>query len=230
MFEIEVAGRRARLEELFEGFEDHDRLGLVMTRPCGALGASALITATVTAFYDIQRERGPDFFIYPDYFLFHVGRPLGDHSWLDVWPRRKEVVVGEDPQQILEALDDRGITRLVVEDGAPGEPALEPEALASARARVVSCLAYSASGRVERADVRVASNPVAEGYVKTVLEHSNEVAPDVRSEIELARRELVEDGVPVETYRRIDLDEALALAARFDPRPGELIYQRVPRK
>ena len=45
MFEIEVAGRRARLEELFEGFEDHDRLGLVMTRPCGALGASALITA-----------------------------------------------------------------------------------------------------------------------------------------------------------------------------------------
>ena len=210
MFGIEVAGRRARLEELFEGFEDHDRLGLVMTRPCGALGASALITATVTAFYDIQRERGPDFFIYPDYFLFHVGRSLGDHSWLDVWPRRKEVVVGEDPQQILEALDDRGITRLVVEDGVPGEPALEPEALASARARVVSCLAYSASGRVERADVRVASNPVAEGYVKTVLEQSNEVAPDVRSEIELARRELMEDGVPVETYRRIDLDEALS--------------------
>ena len=75
----------------------------------------------------------------------------------------------------------------------------------------MSCLAYSAAGRVERADVRVASNPVAEGYVETVLERSNEVAPDVRSEIELARRELVEDGVPVETYRRIDLDEALAL-------------------
>jgi hypothetical protein len=27
----------------------------------------------------------------------------------------------------------------------------------------------------------------------------------------LARRELVEDGVPVETYRRIGLDEALLL-------------------
>ena len=86
------------MEELFEDFGEHDRLGLVMRRPCGAVGASALISATVTAFYDLQRGRGPDFFIYPDYYLFHVGRPLGDHARLDVWPRRKEVVVREQPQ------------------------------------------------------------------------------------------------------------------------------------
>ena len=236
-FAIEAAGRRARLEELLEGFAEQDRLGLVMSRPCGAVGASALITATITAFYDIQRARGPDFFIYPDYFLFHVGRPLGDHGQLDVWPSRKEVVVGEQPQQILEAIDDRGITRLLVEDGAPREPALEPETLASARARIATCLAYSASGRVEHADVRIASNPVSEGYVRQVLDpeariaklraqsgngkpaeaiaaRAGEVEPDVRREIRLARRDLLEDGVPVETYRRIDLDEALSLLAR----------------
>jgi hypothetical protein len=211
MFGIEVAGRRARLEDLLEGFEEQDRLGLVMSRPCGAVGASALITATITAFYDIQRSRGPDFFVYPDYYLFHVGRPLGDHGQLDVWPRRKEVVVESEPEQILEAIDDRAITRLVVEDGEPGEAPLDKEALASARARIVTCLAYSASGRVDAEDVRIASNPVTEGYVKDVLECSTEVAADARSEIELARRELSEDGVPVETYRRIDLDEALAL-------------------
>ena len=125
MFGIEVAGRRARLEELFEGFEEQDRLGLVMSRPCGAVGASALISAAITSFYDIQRSRGPDFFVYPDYYLFHVARPLGDHGQLDVWPRRKEVVVASEPQQILEAINDRAITRLVVEDGAPVEPALE---------------------------------------------------------------------------------------------------------
>jgi hypothetical protein len=180
MFEIEVAGRRAALEELFEGFEERDRLGLVMSRPCGALGASALISATVTAFYDIQRSRGPDFFIYPDYYLFHVGRPLGNHSRLDIWPRRKEVVVGQEPRQA--------------------------ETLASVRARVVSCLAYSASGRVADADVRIAGNPVVEGYVETVLERSNQTGWR-------EREGLVEDGVPVETYRRIDLDEALALLA-----------------
>jgi len=207
-----------------------------MSRPCGAVGASALLCATITAFYDIQRSRGPDFFIYPDYYLFHVGRPLGDHARLDVWPRRKEVVVSDEPQQILEAIDDRAITRLWVEDGAPGEPALEEETLASARERIVSCLAYSATGRVARPDVRIAANPVAEGYVEAVLEpearmerlraegghearveaialRAGEVAPGVRRKIRLARRELLEDGVPVETYRRIELDGALALLA-----------------
>ena len=235
-FAIDVAGRRAALEELFEDFVEHDRLGLVMRRPCGAVGASALISATVTAFYDLQRGRGPDFFIYPDYYLFHVGRPLGDHARLDVWPRRKEVVVGERPQEILEAIDDRAITRLLVEDGPPGTPALEEETLASARARISTCLAYSPRGRVKDADVRIASNPVTEGYVEAILEpeerlaklragrgngalaeaieaRAGEVAPDVRREIKLARRELIEGGVPVETYRRIDLDEALALLA-----------------
>jgi hypothetical protein len=235
-FAIELACRRAALEELFEGFGELDRLGLVMRRPCGAVGASALISATVTAFYDVQRARGPDFFIYPDYYLFHVGRPLGDHAQLDVWPRRKEVVVGEQPQEILEAIDDRAITRLVVEDGPPRAPVLEQETLASARARITTCLAYSPRGRVEDADVRIASNPVTEGYVEAILEpearlaklraepgtgaqaeaiaaRADEVAPEVRREIKLARRELVEDGVPVETYRRIDLNEALALLA-----------------
>jgi len=235
-FVIEVAGRRVGLEELFEGFGEHDRLGVVMRRPCGAVGASALISASVTAFYDVQRARGQDFFIYPDYYLFHVGRPLGDHARLDVWPRRKEVVVGEQPQEILEAIDDRAITRLLVEDGAPREPVFERETLASARARIATCLAYSPSGRVDPADVQIASNPVTEGYVEAILEpeermaklraedgngaraeaiavRAGEVAPEVRREIKLARRELVEDGVPVETYRRIDLEEALALLA-----------------
>lgn len=206
MFEIEVAGRSARLEELFEGFGEHDRLGLVMSRPCGAVGASALISATITAFYDIQRARGPDFFVYPDYYLFHVGRPLGNHSRLDIWPPRKEVVVGEEPQQILEAIADRAITRLLVEDGACAEAALEAETLASVRARVVSCLAYSASGRAADADVRIAGNPVVEGYVETVLERSNETGLRKGDE-------LVEDGVPVETYRRIELKEALKMLA-----------------
>ena len=205
MFEIGVAGRPARVDELFEGFGEHDRLGLVVRRPCGAVGASGLITASVTAFYDIQRERGPDFFIYPDYYLFHVGGRLGDHRRLDIWPPRKEVVVEADPQRILEALVDHGITRLVVEDAPAAEARLEAETVASARARIASCLAYSASGRVEDADVRIATNSVTEGYVEDIL------AAEPQPEIGGARRTLSEDGVPVETYRRIDLDEALAL-------------------
>jgi hypothetical protein len=220
-FEITVGGREVRLVDLFDGFGEHDRLGLVIRRPCGGVGASALITATITAFYDIHRARGPDFFIYPDYFLFHVGRPLGDHARLDIWPSRKEVVVPEDPERVLEAINDRAITRLVVEDGEPGEPAFEPEALASARARIATCLVYSASGRVRDADVRIASNPVSEGYVGAVLDPEarlGEVAPEERRRIKRAREDLVEGEVPVETYRRIALDEALGLLA---PKPAQ---------
>jgi hypothetical protein len=204
LFEITVDDREVGLVDLFEGFGEHDRLGVVVRRPCGAVGASALITATITAFYDLQRARSSDFFIYPDYYLFHVGGPLGDHRRLDIWPPRKEVIVQDDPTELLGAINDRAITRLVVEDGEPGDPELERDALATARARIATCLAYSASGRVRDADVRIASNPVSEGYVDGVLE---------RAGITLARNDLIEGGVPVETYRRIGLDEALGLLA-----------------
>jgi hypothetical protein len=230
-FEIEVGGVPTPLEQVFEGFNEQDRLGVVLTRPCGAVGASALITATITAFYDIQRARGPDFFVYPDYYLFHVGRPLGDHGRLDIWPPHKEVVVPAGPDRVLEAVNDRAVTRLVVEDGAMGEPASEPGALASARARIESCLAYSPSGRVEDADVRIAGNAVTEGYVEAILDpeariarlrtegheeradaiaaRAAEVDRASRQRVLAGRRGLAENGVPVETYRRIGLDEAL---------------------
>jgi hypothetical protein len=55
-FEVRVHGRPARLEDLFEAFGEQDRLGVVMSRPCGAVGASALIAATITAFYDLFRS------------------------------------------------------------------------------------------------------------------------------------------------------------------------------
>ena len=124
----------------------------------------------------------------------------------------------------------------MVEDGPPGEPELEEEAVASARGRIVSCLAYSPGGRVADADVRIESNPVTEGYVEAILDpetrlsrlrseggsealvaaierRAGEVGPDVRRRIAARRAELVENGPVVETYRRLELDEALARLA-----------------
>ena len=234
-FEIEVAGRTGTLEDLFEGFEEQDRLGVVVRGPCGAVGASALICATITAFYDIQRARGGEFFVYPDYFLFHAGGPHGDHAQLDVFPRRKEVVVADEPLALLEVINDRAITRLVVEDGAPAERELDRGELASARGRIASCVAYSPSGRVRDGDVRIAGNDITEGYVEAVLDpesridrlragdeedgaradaiavRAGEVPRRERAEVASRRAELVEEGRPVESYRRIGIDEALAL-------------------
>jgi hypothetical protein len=234
-FDISVGARPATLADVFESFSEEDRLGVVVRRPCGAVGASTLICATITAFYDIQRARSSDFFVYPEYYLFHVGGPHGDHARLDVFPRRKEPVVPEDPEAVIEALNERAITRLVVEDGEPRESELDRAELASARGRLVSCVAYSPSGRVRDADVRIAGNDVTEGYVEAVLDpetcmeqlrggdegervlaetiarRAGEVPPEARAALAATRVKLIEDGRPVESYRRIEVDEALVL-------------------
>ena len=42
---------------------------------------------------------------------------------------------------------------------------------------------------------------------------AGETTPDERERLRATRAALVEEGVPVETYRRVRLDEALALLA-----------------
>jgi hypothetical protein len=210
-FSIRIDGRPVGFDAVFPRFSEHDRLGVVVRTPCGAVGASVLILASITAFYDIQRSRSEDFFIYPDYFLFHVGRRLGDHRRLDIWPPHKELVVEDDPEELLRAINDRGVTRLLVEDRTPHLPDLERESLASARARVSTALAYAATGRAGDADVRIAGNAVTEFYVQGVFERSTSVADSARVALETARGRLSEGGLPVEAYRRLSLDDALAL-------------------
>ncbi len=210
-FSIRIDGRPAGFDALFPRFSEHDRLGVVVRAPCGAVGASVLILASITAFYDIQRSRSEDFFIYPDYFLFHVGRRLGDHRRLDIWPPHKELVVKDDPEELLRAINDRGVTRLLVEDRTPHLPDLERESLASARARISTALAYAATGRAADADVRIAGNAATEFYVQGVFERSTPAADSARVALEAARGRLREVGLPVEAYRRLSLDDALSL-------------------
>ena len=129
------------------------------------------------------------------------------------------------------------ITRLLVDDvasaevgdSAPLEVLFGRETLASARGRIAGAFAYSPGGRVADADVRVAGNDVTESYVNAVLDpagvsetaaepyatavagRANEVADDVRAEIRAQRTGLRDDGRPLETYRRLSLEQALSL-------------------
>jgi hypothetical protein len=214
-FVITVEGRRATFAEVFADFEERDRLGVVLRQPCGAVGASTLILAAVTAFYDFQRARSREFFAYPDYYLFHVGWPLGNHAMLDIWPGHKEVVVADEPEELLRAINDRAISRLLVEDGTPGAPRFERQTMASTRLR--TALAYSPEGRVRDADVTVAGNAATEAYVAAVLEKSDQIAVEARAGIRARRSGLLEHGVPVESYRRLSVAEALA---RLAPQPA----------
>lgn len=210
-FTLTINGEEASLDDIFPGFDERDRLGIVVRQSGGALGASTLILAAITAFYDIQRERSDDFFVYPDYYVFHVGQSHGDHAMLDIWPAHKEVAVLDDPELILQAINDRAITRLLVEDVVPSPPDIRRETLASTR--IVTALAYSPSIRMRDSDVTVAGNKVTESYIAAVLDRSKDISPETSAAIRSSRQALMKNGVAVETYRRISPEAALAMLA-----------------
>ena len=201
-FRIEIAGTPATLQDLFPAFDERDRLGIVIASDHGARGAATLILAMVTGFYDRLRAAGEPFFAYADYFAFHVGDRRGDLGMVDIWPDHKEVVVPADAEAILEAVNDRGVTRLLVPDGRPEALSLAPETLAGAKRRIAGALAYAPGGVVPDADVTVSGSPGSATFVAQMLEASG--APDA-------------DALAVETFRRLPLDEALGLLA---PAPG----------
>jgi hypothetical protein len=162
MFAIEIEGVDADREDLFPAWHVHDRLGVVVHEAFGALGAAHLIQLAITAFYDARPSRraakpieGDPDAVYPEIYLFHVGDRHGDHSWLDVWPARKEVFVEDDPRAVLDAINDRAITRLAVPDAAPHVIDHEWKEPAAARDRVASAFAYSANGKVAAHDVQI---------------------------------------------------------------------------
>ncbi len=211
-FSFTVDGAAASFADVFPDFEARDRLGVVVRSPGGALGASALILATITAFYDFERARATDFFRYPDYFVFHVGRRVGPYAMLDIWPDHKEVAIPEgDPEALLRAINDRAVTRLLVEDGPPGAPAFERVTLASVRLH--TALAYAANGRARDADVLVAGNAITERYVAAVLDGAAPLGDDERATLRARRAALLAAGAPREWYRRLGREETLGLLA-----------------
>jgi hypothetical protein len=212
-FRITVAGRPAAFEAVFPGFTDLDRLGVVIGADYGAAGASTVILAAVTAFYDRLRERGGAFFAYPDFFAFHVGHRRGILRKLDVFPDHKEVVVPADPEQILRAVNDRGVTGLLVPetgdieaDTEPeGDPGVEPATRASAERRIRASLSYSPTGRVRAPDVLVRGSARTESYVAAMLATKDPAARSAR----VARAALGQGEPPVESFRRVTLSGAL---------------------
>jgi hypothetical protein len=171
-FQITVAGREADIEAVLPGFTEHDRLGIVIHDDLAAAGAGSLILAAVTAFYDRLRATGEPFFAYADYFAFHVGADRGTLRKLDIYPAHKEVVLANDAERILEAINDRGVTRLLVPDpppaAVPPDPALERETRHSAQRRIRSALVYSPAGTTARADVLVRGSTHSDAYIEAM--------------------------------------------------------------
>lgn len=180
-FRIEIDGVPGNLASLFPDWQPHDRFGVVVHEPYGAVGASYLIQASIVAFYDVRPQRragrGPDVVepndvaIYPEIYVFHVGGRHGDHSMFDFWPARKEVFVEADPREVLDAINDRAITRLAVPDGPSMPVEHEYKEPAAARDRIESVFVYSATGRVELPSITISGvGPEVEDNPRDVLD------------------------------------------------------------
>ncbi len=136
-------------------FAAPDRFGIVATQPYGALGAGLLISLATAAYYDVPGRQRRTSLLYPEIYVFHVGGPWGNLSSFDFWPERKELFLASDPNAVLRAINQCGITHLAVPDLPEREFAYgyrEPEIAAE---RLKQCYGYSPTGRTAAADTLV---------------------------------------------------------------------------
>jgi hypothetical protein len=214
-FGFSINDYTASLEDVLPGFSKNDRIGIVVKTIGGSIGTGALLMAIVTRFYDFHRpylgNNPGELRIYPEIFVFHVEKFHMNHANLDVWPPHREIIVENEPESILEAINDRGITRLLIEDAEPSSEInmFMPETISSAKQRIVSALAYSPTGWVEHSDVKVMSCEAAEGYILGALQMSNELSKKEIERLSQERRDIFVNGRATESYRRITVTEAI---------------------
>jgi hypothetical protein len=215
LFEISIDGAPASRELLLPDWQPLDRIGIVVHSPYGLFGASHLIQLSITSFYDIRPERREGTLkpgeedpkvIYPEHYIFHVGGPWGDVSAMDFWPPRKEVFLPDDPRVVLDAINDRGITRLLVPSGEPCDIEHVWTEPAAARDRIRSAFLYSSSGRVGDADVEVVSREAtAQANIDLVLDTAANIRRvGVMSPDEYADDDLRERSWAARAARRMD--------------------------
>jgi hypothetical protein len=207
-FKITHDGKATRHADLFSSFRDTDRLAIVVPSRFEGIGAVTLIMAYVTAFYDRYRERGPEFYAYPDFFTFQREAPCADYCMFDIWPYHKNIHVPDVGQQTSEAIAGRGVNVLLVPDTDAREVEISPVERESLRRNVQHCFAYSGSGTAVSSDLVIeCRNELLRSYALAVLDS----VPADDSVVEQRREwEARLAGETVrQTFRKLDLEDAL---------------------
>ena len=205
-FEMIARGHPVALAEYFRGFTNTKRLGLLAPNRLEGVGAVNLVMAHTTAFYNTYRARGEDFFAYPDYFTFQSRAPKAAYGMFDIWPAHKDVLVGADATERLDAITDRAVNILLVPDGPPAPCEYQRQQLAAAERLIETCYAYSATGAVADPDlvIRCPADPLA-AWCQSVVES----VPDSGREKGWHGR----GPVLEQSFRRIIRQDALARLA-----------------
>ena len=158
MFDIRLGGQSSSREAIFPGWTAHDRFGIVIDEPFGGLGATQLIQLASAMFYDAKPTRRAERKVYPEIYALHYGGGFGAHAPFDFWPARREAILDGHPRILLDAINDRGITRLAIPDRPRREIEHRPKEEAAALDRIVSAIQYSATGRLDPSDFSIHGN------------------------------------------------------------------------
>lgn len=214
-FTFTIDGGKADFLDVFPDFDKTDRVGIVVRSEGGVLGMSALLLASVMKFYDhfkkadLGNESGK-LRLYPEFYVFHVGEYTGEYRQIDVFPPHRDVVVEDDSEQILEAVNDRGITRLLIEQQAASSPLFLRESISSAERRILTALSFSPDGAVENGDVTVTNNgSISKFAYRAYEETKSELGEDKSKDISYPVHELENGGEITQTYQRIPLGTAI---------------------
>ncbi len=156
MFDVSIDQQKASIADLFPDWNAHDRFGLVIDETFGGIGATHLLQAAMTAYYDVKPSRRTSLTVYPEIYAFHIGRGYGAHAHYDFWPARREVILKTtDHREVLDAINDRGITRLAIPDRPMRDVEHRPKEEDAAFDRIASAFVYDASGRTQGADIAI---------------------------------------------------------------------------
>ena len=207
-FKIAWRGKAIQHVKFFLSVRDTDRVGIVIPHRLEGIGAITLIMSYVTAFYDRYRERGSEFFAYPDFFTFQRETPCADYGMFDIWPYHKNGHVPPDAQQTVEAITGRGVTVLLVPDNDVQEAKIAPVEHESARRNIRRCFAYSENGTTTSSDLVIeCQSHLLRDFALAVLES---VPADEGLQVQRERwLERMATGTLSQSFRELDLNEAL---------------------
>ena len=210
-FAIVDRGKATTHARYFSGFARTDRLGLFAPDGCEGAGATLLIMACVTAFYDRYREEGGDFFAYPDFFSFQRRQRPASYGMFDIWPGHKDVPVPGGANETAAAITDRGVDILLLPDRAPRVNEFQPVQMASLERNVRRCLLYSEEGQVEEPTLEVATSKA-----EPIRDWAAAVFDSVEGDADWQeRRKRFLDAMPADaarqSFREISLEQALPL-------------------
>ena len=197
--------------EFFSHVTQATRLGVYAPNGTDGVGATTLIMAYVTAFYNCYREQGGDFFAYPSYYTLQHTRPLASYTMLDIWPQHKDVWVDQNPLALLDAINNRAIDVLLVPEGSTSNPAFERPQLETARQTIKSCYLYAAGGQTTDAELEITvhSKQVLEWSTTIFNDHNRQPITQFASQKEAWIAKIGAAEELTQTFKHITLEDAL---------------------